>query len=72
MAMPTSGTISMSTVQSVFGRGYSISGYRGTGYYTAGGAGTFPGGTFPFSVFYGTSPNNEWACACDCNCNCSK
>lgn len=72
MAIATSGSIAMSTVQSVFARGYSISGYRGTQYYTSAGLGTFPTGGFPFSAFYGTSPNNEWACACDCNCNCGK
>lgn len=74
MAMPTSGAIAMSTVQSVFGRGYSISGYRSTGRYTSAGYAVFPAGTFPFSAFYGTSPTDEWncACACDCACACSK
>lgn len=72
MAIATSGSIAMSTVHSVFGRGYSISGYRGVARYTSAGLGYFPSGSFPFSAFYGTSPNDEWNCACDCNCNCGK
>jgi hypothetical protein len=68
MAIATSGSIALSTVHSVFGRGYAISGYLGVGRYTAAGYAVFPSSNFPFSAFWGTSPSDEWNCACNCNC----
>ena len=75
MAVPTSGAVGYLAVQTEFGRGSSSTGYRGTTYYKSGvtGAQTFPSSNFASSLFYGTSPDDEWNCACDCaNCNCGK
>jgi len=48
----------MSQINSVFGRGNSLSNYLGTTYYTAGGGPySFPGGPISFSDFYGTGPS---------------
>jgi hypothetical protein len=79
MAVPTSGAVGFSTVNSVFGYGSAMSQYAGRTYYYATGdifaptgSGTFPGSNFPMSMFYGKSGHDEWNCACDCNCNCGK
>jgi hypothetical protein len=56
--LQTSGAIAMSQINSVFGRGNSLSNYQGTTYYTAGGGPySFPGGAISFSNFYGTGPS---------------
>jgi hypothetical protein len=77
MAVPTSGTLNLSTVNSVFGWGGAMSGYAGRTYYylsqfgsTA--IGQFPTSNFSMSRFYGTSGHDEWNCACNCNCVCGK
>lgn len=75
MAVPSSGAVAFSTVNSVFGWGTAMSSYVGrTYYYYSAGVwtGTFPGSNFPMSLFYGKSNHDEWNCACDCNCNCGK
>jgi hypothetical protein len=78
MAVPGSGAVAFSTVNSVFGYGIAMSSYVGRTYYFLNGGptgtGTFPGSNFPMSMFYGKSNHDEWncACACDCACACSK
>lgn len=81
MAVPSSGAVGFSTVNSVFGYGGAMSSYVGRVYYWYGPnqfgfdsvqSGTFPGSNFPMSLFYGKSNHDEWNCACDCNCNCGK
>jgi hypothetical protein len=76
MAVPTSGTLALSTVNSVFGWGGAMSQYAGRNYYYFNGSstavGTFPTSNFSMSRFYGTSSHDEWNCNCDCNCNCGK
>lgn len=79
MAVPSSGAVGFSTVNSVFGYGGAMSSYVGKLYYYNRGDGwgtqwgNFPGSNFPMSMFYGTSNHDEWNCACDCNCGaCSK
>jgi hypothetical protein len=58
--LQTSGAIAMSDINSVFGRGNSLSNYTGTQYYTAsGGPYTFPGGPISFNNFYGTGPSSN-------------
>jgi hypothetical protein len=55
--LQTSGAISMSDINSVFGRGNNLNAYRGTTYYTAStGPNTFSSGAISFSNFYGTGP----------------
>ncbi|WP_315729796.1 hypothetical protein [Bradyrhizobium sp. SZCCHNRI2010] len=77
MAVPSSGAVAFSTVNSVFGYGSSMSGYVGKVYYWYDPSfgvrsGTFPGSNFPMTMFYGKSGIDEWNCACDCACNCGK
>ena len=73
MAVPSSGAVAFSTVNSVFGWGNAMSGYAGqTYYYGPSQTGVFPTSNFPMSAFYGKSNHDEWNCACDCNCNCGK
>lgn len=80
MAVPTSGAVAFSTVNSVFGYGIAMSSYVGRTYYYYDGtvysaSGTFPGSNFPMSLFYGKSDHDEWNCACvdpNCACACSK
>ena len=72
MAVPTSGTLYFSTVNSVFGWGSAMSQYAGRTYYTSAGGNAFPTNNFSMSSFYGTSPHDEWNCACACDCACSK
>ncbi len=76
MAVPTSGTLNLSTVNSVFGWGGAMSGYAGrTYFYSAGGptgTGVFPTSNFSMSLFYGKSNHDEWNCACNCDCACGK
>lgn len=60
MTLQTSGAISISQINAEFGRGNSLSAYRGTGWFTdAGGSGNFSTGAISMSDFYGkrlTSP----------------
>jgi hypothetical protein len=74
MAVPTSGAVAFSTVNSVFGYGQWMTQYQGRlFYYGAGAYGYFPaGGGWGMSYFYGKSNHDEWNCLCDCNCNCGK
>jgi hypothetical protein len=73
MAVPSSGAVGFSTVNSVFGYGSAMSQYVGKYYYWyEPGWGVqwaqFPGSSFPMTLFYGKSNHDEWNCACDCNC----
>lgn len=77
MAVPSSGAVGFSTVNSVHGWGIAMSNYVGRTYYWwdpnwGVRAANFPGSNFPMSAFYGTSNHDEWNCACDCNCMCGK
>jgi hypothetical protein len=58
--LPGSGSLAMSTINSVFdGRGNNLNSYRGTSWFTsAGGSGTFSGGTISFSDFYNKGPSS--------------
>jgi hypothetical protein len=56
--LQSSGAISMSDINSVFGRGNNLNSYRGTSWYTAaGGSGTFSSGAISFSDFYSKGPS---------------
>lgn len=55
MSLPASGALSMSQINTEFGRGNNLNSYRGTTYSTATGSTTFPAGTISFSNFYGTA-----------------
>jgi hypothetical protein len=58
--LQTSGAISMSDINSVFGRGNNLNAYRGTTYYTAStGPNTFSSGAISFNNFYGTGPSSN-------------
>lgn len=63
MTLPASGTLTMSAINTEFGRGNNMGAYRGTSWYTdAGASGTFSAGTIKYSDFYGkrkTSPTNN-------------
>ena len=55
MALPASGALSMSAINTEFGRGNNLNSYRGTSYYlTASGPFTFSSGAISFNNFYGT------------------
>jgi hypothetical protein len=59
--LQTSGSISMSQINTVFGRGTNLNAYRGTTYYTATtGPNTFPStsSAISFNNFYGTGPSS--------------
>jgi hypothetical protein len=59
--LQTSGSISMSQINTVFGRGTNLNAYRGTTYYTATtGPNTFPStsSAISFNNFYGTGPDS--------------
>ena len=60
MATPTSGTISINDVNSVFGRGNNLNAYRGTVWYQPNSlvTGTFSAGTISLSNFYNKQPND--------------
>ena len=56
--LQSSGAISMSDINGVFGRGNNLNAYRGTTWYTAaGGSGTFSSGAISFSDFYSKGPS---------------
>jgi hypothetical protein len=61
MTLQSSGVISMGQINTEFGRGLSLRGYCGTGWFTdAGDSGTFTTGAIKYSDFYGkrlTSPS---------------
>ena len=58
MVLPTSGSISISQLNSEFGKGYSLSSYRGALWYkpSNGTSGNFSSGTIGMADFYGTTP----------------
>ena len=60
MTLPASGPLSLSVINTEFGRGTNLNAYRGTGWYTdAGGSGNFSSGALSISEFYNkrlTSP----------------
>lgn len=56
--LPGSGALSISAINSVFGRGNNLNSYRGTTYYTSSsGPFTFSSGAISMSSFYGTGPS---------------
>lgn len=57
--LPGSGSLAMSTINSVFdGRGNNLNAYRGTTWYTSGGSsGTFSTGAISFNDFYNKGPS---------------
>lgn len=67
MTLPASGALSLSAINTEFGRGTNLNAYRGTGWYTdAGGSGTFSTGTLSISEFYNkrlTSPQFSFTIA---------
>ena len=59
MTLPTSGSLSMSQINTEFSRGTDLNSYRGTDYYTLnGGPFIFPAIPIRFSDFYGAQPTN--------------
>lgn len=57
MTLQSSGAISISQINSEFGRGNNLNSYRGTTWYTdAGGSGTFSSGAISMSEFYSKRP----------------
>lgn len=60
MTLPASGALSISAINTEFGRGNNLNAYRGTTWYTdAGSSGTFSAGAISMNEFYGkrlTSP----------------
>lgn len=60
MATPTSGTISIGDINSVFGRGNNLNAYRGTVWYQPNSLvmGYFSSGTISLSDFYNKQPND--------------
>lgn len=54
MTLPSSGTLTISQINSEFGRGLDLGSYRGTVWYTdAGSSGTFTNTNLGFDQFYG-------------------
>ena len=54
MTLPSSGTLTISQINSEFGRGLNLGSYRGTTWYTdAGSSGTFTSTNLGFDQFYG-------------------
>ena len=59
MAIPSTGSVSMSQINAEFGRGTNLNAYRGTTYYTSSaGPFTFPSGTISMNNFRGTQANS--------------
>jgi hypothetical protein len=64
--LPSSGAISISDINGVFGRGNNLSVYRGTSYYTVAGGATdfsFSSGAISIGDFYGTGPSPNFTLA---------
>lgn len=58
--LPGSGSLAMSTINGLFGRGNDLNAYRGTTYYTSTtGPNTFPSTPISFSNFYNTGPSSN-------------
>lgn len=58
--LPGSGSLAMSTINGLFGRGNNLNAYRGTTYYTSTtGPNTFPSTPISFSNFYNTGPSSN-------------
>lgn len=58
--LPTTGSLAMSDINGLFGRGNNLNAYRGTTYYTAStGPNTFSSGAISFSNFRGTGPSGS-------------
>lgn len=61
MTLPSSGTLTISQINSEFGRGLDLGSYRGTVWYTdAGSSGTFTSTNLGFDQFYGKRPTAPW------------
>lgn len=54
MALPSSGPLAMSAINTEFGLGYNLNAYRGQKYWTDSGTGFFPAGAISMSNFWGT------------------
>lgn len=64
MAIPSTGSVSMSQINAEFGRGLNLNAYRGTTYYTSsGGPFTFPSGSISMNDFRGTQASGPVAVA---------
>ena len=60
MAIPSTGSVSMSQINTEFGRGLNLNAYRGTTYYTSsGGPFTFPSGSISMNDFRGTQASGS-------------
>jgi hypothetical protein len=60
MPLPSSGALSLSAINTEFGRGLNLNAYRGTTYYTSSaGPFTFSSGAISFNNFYGTQLNSS-------------
>jgi hypothetical protein len=58
MALPASGPLSFSQINTEFGLGTAMSAYRGATYYIGSTSGTFPSTNLTFNNFYSTAPTS--------------
>jgi hypothetical protein len=61
MALPASGQLSFSEINTEFGLGTAMSAYRGATYYIGSTPGTFPSTNLSFNNFYSTAPTSPGA-----------
>lgn len=61
MALPASGPLSFSAINTEFALGTAMSAYRGAAYYIGSTPGTFPSTNLSFNNFYSTSPTSPGA-----------